>query len=107
MDRLFPSAEGTGPTARRPPVRRSAQRLSALCPLGLGENFQTAAGRPLPRNDGTHPRIEQQGAARVLRLPSTGEQRRNVSLAGGYDRRGPAKRHSTRNLNGFWISRRL
>src|SRR4051812_32216047 len=35
MGRPFPSAEGTRPTARRP-LRRSAQRLSALCPLGAG-----------------------------------------------------------------------
>src|SRR5882724_8096404 len=62
MDRLFPSAEGTGFAARRATgCGVPHQRLSALCPLGSlgaspplgwGDIPQTAAGRPLPRNDG-------------------------------------------------------
>ena len=51
--RLFPSAEGTGPTARRPPgaaIRTSAGRRFA--PSVLGGHSPKAAGRPFPRNDG-------------------------------------------------------
>ena len=51
MGRPFPSAEGTGPTARRPPgaaFRTSACRRFA--PLGWGENPQR---RPGARSPGT------------------------------------------------------
>src|SRR3954471_12422354 len=62
MGRLFPSAEGIGPNRKAATVRRSAQRLSALCPLGMGDISPTAAGRMLPRNDGAWPSMMSAGA---------------------------------------------
>jgi hypothetical protein len=52
MGRLFPSAEGTGFAARRPPgaaFRTSACRRFAPSDWGA---FPKAAGRTLPRSDG-------------------------------------------------------
>src|SRR5436305_8065882 len=53
MGRPFPSAEGTG-FAVRPShrVRRSAPAPDGASPPRMGAHPQTAAGRPLPRNDG-------------------------------------------------------
>src|SRR4051794_29095980 len=62
MDRLFPSAEGTGFAVRLSHrVRRSApalvgalppRYLGGFAPLGWGHIPPTAAGRTLPRSDG-------------------------------------------------------
>ena len=50
--RQVPSAEGTGPTARRPPGARNAPApVGASPPSVLGGHSPTAAGRPLTRND--------------------------------------------------------
>ena len=53
MGRLFPPAGGTGFAVRLSHrVRRSAPALVGASPPRMGGHPQTAAGRPLPRNDG-------------------------------------------------------
>src|SRR5437016_6655985 len=53
MGRLFPPAGGTGFAVRLSHrVRRSAPALVGALPPRFGGHPQTAAGRPLPRNDG-------------------------------------------------------
>src|SRR3954467_14498469 len=57
MDRQFPSAEGTGPTVRRPTGRRSGPRLSALRYPLMGmrrvrnRQFGTTVRRDAPRGN--------------------------------------------------------
>ena len=58
MDRLLPSDEGTGPTARRPRCGDPHSACRRFAPSD-GGTFPAAAGRTLPRNGETHP-IERQ-----------------------------------------------
>src|SRR3954466_9230526 len=59
MDRLFPSAEGTGFAVRQATgCGDPHQRLSALCPLGLGGKYRRT------------PRLAETGAAELWFLPA-------------------------------------
>ena len=82
MDRLFPSAEGTGFAVRRATgCGVPHQRLSALSPLGWGTS-QTAAGRTVPRNGGVCSMRHAQRQAASHRLAIAG----SPAFAGDDDR---------------------
>src|SRR4051812_4228115 len=65
MGRPFPSAGGTGPTARRPRCGVPHSACRRFAPSVRGDILQTPAGRPLPRSDETWLTIQ-----RARALPS-------------------------------------
>src|SRR3954469_23599313 len=76
MGRQFPSAEGTGPTVRRPTGRRSGPRLSALPYPLMGmrrvrnRQFGTTVRRDAPRGNAP-PRLDNVRGNTMLGLNET------------------------------------